>query len=265
MPHTDPEVLALRALGEAAGTPADEQHLAVCPRCRAELGRLAEVVSLARSNSDGGYLESPAPAVWEQIAAATGLPAEGMPTPATGPDYGTAEPAGAEPGGGHAPGGWRRGRRAAVVAGLAAGLVIGAAAGAGITHLASAPSTRVIAQIELRPLSAFPQWRSASGTATMQTTDAGQILDVTLRAPRRAGYYEVWLLARNGVSMISLGDLSASHSGSFTIPAGTDLAAYSRIDVSLQPFDGSTLHSKTSVVRGALPPAATGAASHLAP
>jgi len=38
------------------------------------------------------------------------------------------------------------------------------------------------------------------------------------------------------------------------------MGTYSRIDISLQPFNGSTLHVKTSVVRGSLPPVALGAA-----
>jgi hypothetical protein len=42
------------------------------------------------------------------------------------------------------------------------------------------------------------------------------------------------------------------------VPPGVDLRDYSRIDISLQPFDGSTQHSKASVVRGVLPPAAIG-------
>ena len=50
--------------------------------------------------------------------------------------------------------------------------------------------------------------------------------------------------------MISLGDLNAGHTGTFVVPPGTDLHNYSRIDISLQPFDGSTQHSKISVVRG---------------
>lgn len=56
--------------------------------------------------------------------------------------------------------------------------------------------------------------------------------------------------------MISLGELDADQTGTFIIPPGTDLRNYSRIDVSLQAFDGSTQHSKTSVVRGSLPAAA---------
>ena len=56
--------------------------------------------------------------------------------------------------------------------------------------------------------------------------------------------------------MISLGDLNAGQTGTFIIPPRTDLRNYSRIDVSLQPFNGSTQHSKISVVRGSLPTAA---------
>jgi anti-sigma-K factor RskA len=87
----------------------------------------------------------------------------------------------------------------------------------------------------------------------MESGSAGRQLKVALHAPRRPGFYEVWLLARNGVSMISLGDLGPGHTGRFAMPPGVNLANYSRIDISLQPFNGSTLHSKVSVVRGALP------------
>jgi anti-sigma-K factor RskA len=93
----------------------------------------------------------------------------------------------------------------------------------------------------------------------MRATVRQQLMAVTLHAPRAPGFYEVWLLARNGVSMISLGELNASQTGTFIIPPGTDLRNYSRIDISLQPFNGSTQHSKTSVVRGSLPVAALGA------
>ncbi len=53
--------------------------------------------------------------------------------------------------------------------------------------------------------------------------------------------------------MISLGDPGAGHTGRFDTPPGVDLTNYSRIDISLQPFNGSTRHAKTSVVRGSLP------------
>jgi hypothetical protein len=151
-----------------------------------------------------------------------------------------------------------RRRLATGLAGLAAGLIIGIAGTAGIVHLTQAPATRVVAQIALSPLPQFPQWQGTAGTAVMRATASQQLMVVTLHAPRQPGFYEVWLLARDGVSMISLGDLNAGHTGTFIIPPGTDLHNYSRIDISLQSFDGSTQHSKTSVVRGSLPAAALG-------
>ena len=40
--------------------------------------------------------------------------------------------------------------------------------------------------------------------------------------------------------MISLGDLNTRAPGTFTLPAGVNLRFYSRVDISLQPFNGST-------------------------
>jgi hypothetical protein len=274
--HTDPEILALRALGELAGTARDDEHAGTCARCRAELARLTEIVGLARSAGPPEPLETPPPAVWDRIAAAVadgavpslvpavpghGDPAEpngAGPRPSGDPRAsGEGRPA-AEPAAGLRRRG-RRGRLVTVLAGLAAGLIIGIGGTAGVVQLTRAPATRVVAQIALSPLPQFPQWQGASGTAVMQATTSQQVMAVTLNAPQRPGFYEVWLLARNGVSMVSLGDLNADHTGTFTIPPGTDLHNYSRVDVSLQPFDGSTVHVKTSVVRGSLPAAALGA------
>jgi hypothetical protein len=262
--HTDPEILALRALGETAGTARDAEHAETCPRCRAELARLTEVVQLARGDGAGERLQAPQPQVWDRIAAAAG--ADPVPvSPAVAAANGTSAPAAprirprhasrpGRPPGSHGP----RRRVATGLAGLAAGLIIGIAGTVGIVQLTQAPATRVVAQIALSPLPQFPQWQDAAGTAVMRATASQQLMVVTLHAPRQPGFYEVWLLARDGVSMISLGDLNAGHTGTFIIPPGTDLRNYSRIDISLQPFDGSTQHSKTSVVRGSLPAAALG-------
>lgn len=258
MSHTDPEILALRALGETAGTARDAEHAVTCPRCRAELTRLTEVVQLARSEGAGERLQAPPPQVWDRIAAAAG--ADPVPvSPAAVAANGTSAPAvpRIRPRRALKPGRPRR-RLATGLAGLAAGLIIGIAGTAGIVQLTQAPATRVVAQIALSPLPQFPQWQGAAGTAVMRATASQQLMVVTLHAPRQPGFYEVWLLARDGVSMISLGDLNAGHTGTFIIPPGTDLHNYSRIDISLQPFDGSTQHSKTSVVRGSLPVAALG-------
>jgi hypothetical protein len=274
--HTDPEILALRALGETAGTAADAEHAASCAHCRTELARLTAVVRLARDAEPGETLQTPPPQLWDRIAAAVGtsptLNARGLNGSAT-PPVPTAPTIPAEPAGSEAPtapeGGrgsrpghprlaWPRGRLASAMAGLAAGVIIGIGGGIGVAQVSQAPPARVVARIELSPLPQFPQWQGATGTAVMRSTASQQEIVITLRAPARPGFYEAWLLARDGVSMISLGDLSAEHTGTFTVPAGVDLRDYSRIDISLQPFNGSTQHSKASVVRGSLPAAALG-------
>ena len=278
MTHADPERLALMALGER--TPGDEHHLRGCLRCQAELVRFSRVVAVARDGGEPGPLETPPPGLWVRVAAATGAGLQGdavagdAPHPARpvgdsssqpvrpdgdrGPQRGrSADDASAKPVRAPRWPWWRRPALAA--AGLVAAVAIAAGAWAGVRELTRspgppAPQATVVARIALRPLPEFPQWRAASGTAVMATGPAGQQLTVALNAPDRSGFYEVWLLARDGHSMISLGDLGPGHHGTFTMPPGVDLSNFSRVDVSLQAFNGSTAHSRTSVVRGSLPP-----------
>jgi hypothetical protein len=291
--HTDPEILALRALGETAGTAHDAEHAGSCAHCQAELARLTEVVRLARDGDPGETLLAPPPQVWDRIAAATGVsvpvdvallnpaapsgpalngsalngsgtPAKALTAPET-PAAPTEAPASPEDSRGSRPAhrrvGRPRRRLAGALAAVAAGLVIGIGGTIGVAQVVKSPPAHVVARIELSPLPQFPQWQGTTGTAVMRAAASQQQLVVTLRAPVRPGFYEVWLLARDGVSMISLGDLSSDHTGTFTMPPGVDLRDYSRIDISLQPFDGNTQHSKTSVVRGSLPAAALGGAA----
>ena len=253
MAHTDPERLALMALGEPG---ADDGHAAGCPQCQAELGQLASVVAVARSTPEPVRLETPPATLWSRIAAEADVPVETHRASGTGVIHEprevdeTGEGAGAGK-----TGDVRRGRtrRRAV---LAAALIVAAAAGAGIwggVDALTSPRTTVVGQAALKPLPEFPQWSTASGTVVMATGPHGQQVTVTLDAPDRGGFYEVWLLARNGHSMISLGDLGSGHTGTFDMPPGVDLSNYSRLDVSLQAYNGSTEHAKASVVRGALP------------
>ncbi len=257
MSHTDPTILALRALGERAGTAADDEHAETCAQCRAEQARLTEVVNLARAGGPG-QLETPPPQVWDRIAAAVtdGAPAASAVPRVSAPAVPVVS---AAANGNLSRRTQRRGRLVTALAGLAAGLIVGVGGTVGVAQLTKPPATRVVAQVQLSPLPQFPQWQGTSGTAVMRASTGQQVITVTLHAPRRPGFYEVWLLARNGVSMISLGELNDDHTGTFTIPPGTDLRNYSRIDVSLQPFNGITVHAKTSVVRGSLPAAALGA------
>ena len=66
--HTDPELLALLALGEQGGTEEERAHVRSCAVCAAELAELERVVALARSAADEAMNE-PAPRVWEAIRA----------------------------------------------------------------------------------------------------------------------------------------------------------------------------------------------------
>ena len=191
MSHTDPEILALRALGETAGTARDAEHAVTCPRCRAELARLTEVVQLARGDGARERLQAPPPQVWDRIAAAAGADPVAV-SPAAAAANGSSAAAAANgssapavprirprkasrPGRPHGPHGPRR-RLATGLAGLAAGLIIGIAGTAGIVHLTQAPATRVVAQIALSPLPQFPQWQGAAGTAVMRATASQQLM-----------------------------------------------------------------------------------------
>lgn len=239
MTHVDPEILALLAVDGGAGAEPEREHVAQCAECQAELASLAEVVARARrANLDPEFtLTQPPPEVWARITSELAAPQQTAPAPA-----------------GPARRPWWR----TPVAVALAGLLIGGGAAIAAEQLArhQPAASTVVASVTLHPLPQFPQWRAASGTAELQQTSAGRKLTVRLDASKLSagqGFFEVWLLGQDGVKMISLGDLDSGRTGQFTLPPGVDLAYYSRIDISLQPFDGSTLHSKVSVVRGSFP------------
>lgn len=64
--HTDPDSLALLALGEPVSILDDPTHVSTCPVCAAELAGLRRVVDLARGAA-GLALTEPAPRVWATI------------------------------------------------------------------------------------------------------------------------------------------------------------------------------------------------------
>jgi hypothetical protein len=264
--HVDDETLALLALGEQAGTPADAAHLTACERCAHELADLRDVADLVREAGPAAELVAPAPAVWDRVAAELGLgarahaaahagatdaadegataavrsgataPADAAPAAAAGPAV--VVPLRARPRG-------VRGRWLAVAA--AAGLVLGGA-GATMWWRTSALGT-VLASATLEPL---PGW-SETGSAQVRTApDGTRSLVVDLDdAPGVEGYLEVWLLKPDVSGLVSLGTLDGT-SGTFALPPGLDLAQFPVVDVSDEPMDGDPAHSGVSVVRGAL-------------
>ena len=80
MTHTDPDVLAMMAMGEAV-SPADSAHLDACPDCAVELASLRHVADLARSGLQEETLATPAPEVWSRISSQLGFEADVRPAP----------------------------------------------------------------------------------------------------------------------------------------------------------------------------------------
>lgn len=241
MSHCDPELLALRSLGESVGTPEEQQHLATCQVCQAELSSLSTLVGTARS---GGPIEiqSPSPQVWTRIRAELDLPA-GSPVEAPQAPVVSLEQ--------------RRDRQARrtrpatwlLAAAGVGGIVVGGAVTAAVLGSDPQPELTVAATVPLAPL---PSW-DASGTAELAVdADGRQVLVVSLDAAAAAdadGFQEVWLIDENVEGMVSLGVLEGP-SGQFVVPAGVDVGQFPIVDVSLEPFDGDPTHSGDSIARG---------------
>ncbi len=71
--HTNPEVLALLALGEPAAAPDDRRHLDGCRQCRDELESLTRLISSSPGPVDGRAPDGPSEAVWAGIQAELGF------------------------------------------------------------------------------------------------------------------------------------------------------------------------------------------------
>ena len=266
MPHCDPDVLALVALGELASD-ADHRHLRQCDTCRDEVTSLREVVDAVRVDVPAGPAVAPPPQVWSAIAAATGVSVAPRTVAPGAPDAVVPAPvdlehrrASRDRGQGRGAGA-RTGRRPALAL-AAAALVIGAAGGSLVTGLivgdrsapsvqATPPSPRptVVGTTRLAGLALAP---AASGTASVVSTAAGPRLQVDVAALGKApdGFYEVWLIDRQVKRMVPVGVLQG-RSGQFAIPADLDLATYPVVDISVQ-HPGDTGHSGRSVLRGTI-------------
>lgn len=274
MSHCDPEMLALRSLGEVVGTPEQDAHLASCEQCRGEVSSLRAVVTVARAG-EPIELVQPSPQVWQRVRAELGLSAaeldlsaaeqtlphvSGHSSPSsvadallTHPDSGesadedeTAVVSLAE----------RRARRTRpatwllAAAGVGGLLVGGGATAMVLSNDADDPATTVAASVGLDPL---PDWQDAAGSAELTVTEDGQqVLVVSLSGAatgQAEGFQEVWLIDENVEGMLSLGILEGS-SGEFVVPSGVDVSSFPIVDVSLEPFDGDPTHSGDSIVRG---------------
>ena len=228
MSHLDSDTIALIALGEGA-TPVDNEHIAQCSRCQSELDEFRSVVASARSITDADRPVVPPVSVWQGIEQA--IVAD---TTSVNPMVPTHKKRGA---------GWY-----ALAASV--GVVIGGLATfVAMQSTTSTQAPSVIAQASLEPLRDVEQ----PAQAVVQQVDGKDVLVVQASGlPATDGYYEVWLLAPDAQSMVSVGMLDSSEEGTFPLPAGLDLNQFPVVDVSLEHFDGDTSHSADSILRGQL-------------
>jgi hypothetical protein len=222
-------MIALIALGESA-LPGDLEHIRSCIACQSAVDQLTAVAASARSISPADRPVSPPAEVWDRIEAELGweTPVAHVPVQSKA-----------------------RGRNRGMFA-LAAS--VGVLVGGLGTYIAvsmdsSDSRATIIAQASLDPLRDVTEPAQAS----VQQVNGGKVLTVQASGlPATDGFYEVWLLAPDAVSMISVGMFDASEGGQFPLPAGIDLAAYPIVDISLEHYDGVATHSADSVLRGKL-------------
>ena len=284
--HPSPDVLALLALGEEAGTAEERAHIATCAECQAEVAGLTRAVTAGRTGqADGGTLISPPDRVWLAVRAELGFVAEAgqgradvstdtdpsrpakVGTNGSAPDEDSdevepavarIEPSSTGPGRmatvsdiGAARSRGTRGRRglAALVA-AAVALVLGIGLGVGIDRLLG-PRETVLWTAQLQALPDFP---GSTGEATIEQDSQGnRTLVIKLDSPAPVeGSRAVWLIERNQKQMRIIGSLNNSE-GSWPVPSDLDPREYPIVDVSKEPpGDPDARHSGVSIVRGTL-------------
>ncbi len=280
MTHTDPDVLALLALGESAGTADDVDHVARCGECADRLDEFAAVVSAGRTLAAAGRLDRPGDHVWAGISSTLGLAPDVVPevvsrpggTAASASAPSAAAPIASAPSASVAqprpapvssattspasapvtPLGPRRaarGRRAAWLAVAAGVLVVG---GVGTTLVLGSLGSGEGDVVAEATLDALPAWPDATGSAEVREVDGERVLSVNVsRDSRPDTVREVWLISSDLTKLVSVG-LLATDEGTFPLPEDIDLAEYSVVDVSAEPLDGDPGHSADSIVRGGL-------------
>lgn len=229
MSHVDPDIIALIALGESA-LPSDLEHVRDCVQCQGELDELTAITASARSITPADRPVSPPTQVWDRIEAELGLEVPVAEVVVETKTRGT--------------------NRGMFALAASVGVLVG---GLGTYIAVSTDSSdsraTIVAQASLDPLRDVTEPAQAS----VQQINGDQVLNVQASGlPATDGFYEVWLLAPDAVSMISVGMLDSSEGGQFPLPAGIDLAAYPIVDISLEHFDGVAAHSADSILRGKL-------------
>jgi len=244
--HYDEETIALLALGETvAGV--QTGHLRSCGACQAQIDQLQAVVDSARAITDDDRPIAPPDALWQRIT--DEIESDG-PVPGSRNsqnsgnsrnEHGKAAPPRSS--------GWMGGSGWSGKFALAAavGVLVGSLGTIVAMDRENPPS--MIAQAELQPLPG----KNAQGVAQVRQTAEGATLVVDVPGlPQTDGYYEVWMLAPDAESMVSIGILGGGEVNEFPLPEGMDMNRFPVVDISVEQFDGDVTHSADSVVRGEL-------------
>lgn len=255
MSHPDAETLALIGLGEPT-SPAHAAHIAECAECRQEVEEFGRVAAIGRQSAEI-RLVPPPPAVWERIAAETGVGGSaGSARSSEGSELTST---------GSAPNGTGRPdlrivhdevprdlaprphmRWIPLLAAACVGAIIGGTAVAATTQPTDQPQPAVVAQMALKPL--VPDVSEAR--AELVKSDGQMRVQVDARGlpKREKGFYEVWLLDPSAKKLVALGSLDSGETGTFSIPVS--MSDFPIVDVSFEPADGNPAHSGASVLRG---------------
>jgi anti-sigma-K factor RskA len=127
---------------------------------------------------------------------------------------------------------------------VAAAIVLSAVIAAAV--LLPLTGSEVVATASLEPLADV-----AAAHAELVIDDAERSLEIdTLHLPPIDGYYELWLMTREGDGLVSLGPVGTRVRAA--VPAAIDIGRFSVVDISREPSDGNPAHSTDSVLRGQL-------------
>jgi len=283
-------LLAGHALGQDDALDAAEQeHLASCTHCRAELDQYRRVVELSQEPQASEVPAPPLERIWQSIQSELALNSTARTAPTTTmagsapppvsdkvadddvavdqtaideiaiDEIATDEPASAEPAAARSPGtadagdevsSARRRRKWWPI--VAAAAALGLVVGAGATVIVNRDDVAVAAST---PLTALPG-QTGHGTAELLRGGNDPELRVSVDGAAPANRYrEVWLINSDGERMYSLGVLPENGSGTYPLPTllANGLDGFTIVDVSIEPYDGNPEHSRNSQVRGSLP------------
>ena len=127
---------------------------------------------------------------------------------------------------------------------VAAAVVLSAVIAAAV--LLPLTGSEMVARANLEPLADV-----AAANAELVIEDDERFLEIdALRLPPIDGYYELWLMTREGDGLVSLGPVGTRVRAA--VPAAIDIGRFSVVDISREPSDGNPAHSTDSVLRGQL-------------